>query len=89
MINALKYVEDLEKAGFTKEQAEMTIQVWTNFVADSLATKDHFKDLSHRIDLLEVNIDKRVDSLEAKLTIRLGLMLAFGISAIATMIKLL
>ena len=40
MFNALKYSKDLEAAGFSREQAEATIDVFFKFMEHNFATKE-------------------------------------------------
>jgi hypothetical protein len=42
MFNAIKYSKELEDAGFTREQAEVTIGVFYKFMDYNFATKDDF-----------------------------------------------
>ena len=45
MINALKYVEAMEKSGFTEEEAKTTINIWLELMNDNLASKLDLKNL--------------------------------------------
>jgi hypothetical protein len=134
MIHALRYAEKLEKAGFSKEQAKASIQIWIDLMDQNFATKGDFKEyyfmtkndwllLRHefkedlevlrgevKADIAELRAEVKVDvaalraevkadiaevrsdmrSLENRLTIKLGAMMAvsFGIvSIIVTLLK--
>ena len=43
MFNSIRYSKELEEAGFTREQAEVTIGVFYKFMEYSFATKDDFQ----------------------------------------------
>jgi hypothetical protein len=45
MFNALKYTEELEKAGFTREQAEVSMKLLVETMNENFATKADFKEL--------------------------------------------
>lgn len=45
MFNALKYSKDLEAAGFSREQAEATIDVFFKFMEHNFATKEDINSL--------------------------------------------
>ncbi len=66
--NALKYVEELEQAGFTDEQAKAQIRVLQEVVESDLATKRDLREL-------ELRITERMTAIELTLTKRVGLMI--------------
>ena len=81
MINALRYTEDLENAGFTPKQAKATVSAWMDLMNANFATNADLKDVEYslksamkdlevnftnRCDDLEVKFDKRCDVLEVK-----------------------
>jgi hypothetical protein len=39
LINALRYTEQLEEAGFTPEQAKSSVKIWMDLMNDNFATK--------------------------------------------------
>ena len=43
MFNAIKYTQELEKAGFTRKQAEVSANLLIDTMTDSLATKMDLK----------------------------------------------
>lgn len=82
MINALKYTEDLEKAGFSPEQARVSVNAWMDLMNNNFATKSDLKEYQFmtRADLkdfemklsaglagVEQKFDKRCDEIEQKL----------------------
>jgi hypothetical protein len=44
MIHALRYTEELEKVGFTPEQAKKSVQLWMDLMDQNFATKADFKE---------------------------------------------
>ncbi len=45
MINALRFVEELENAGFTPEQAKKSVDTWMSLMNDNFATKSDLREL--------------------------------------------
>jgi hypothetical protein len=81
IINAPKYTEDLEEAGFTPKQAKVSVNAWLDLMNSNFATKSDLKDLEYvtksslkdfeisfvkRCDELEGKFDKRCDAIESK-----------------------
>ena len=93
MFNALKYTEELEKAGFTREQAEVSMKLLVETMNENFATKSDFKELGWKIEKLETKLDSSLKELEYKLTIKLatilGTMMTFAIGLTAAVVKLL
>lgn len=78
MIHALRYTEELEKVGFSAEQAKKSLQIWMDLMDQNFATKADFKehyfmsktdllDLTAKIDKVEFRLNKRCDELDAKI----------------------
>ena len=61
MFNAIKYSQELEKAGFTREQAEASVKLLVDIMDQNLATKS---------DLKEVEISLRSEIREAVTLLR-------------------
>lgn len=72
VFNSLNYAKRLEKAGFTREQAEVQANIMTEIVDEKIATKQ---------DLRELELRLRYD-----LTIRMGAMFAAGVAFLAALI---
>jgi hypothetical protein len=92
VFNALKYTQELEQAGFSREQAETSVKVLIEVMNDNFATKS---DLKMEIDSLRNEmhsgfneLKSEMRELEYKLTIKLGVMLTVAVGATATMMKL-
>ena len=81
MIHVLRYTEELEKVGFTNEQAKKSVQLWMDLMDQNFATKSDFKEYY----LMTKNDMK---DLEHRLTVRLGVMLASSIGIISALITL-
>jgi len=90
MINALKYAKKLEEAGFSREQAEVQLQIITEVVEGDLATKQDLdifrKDLEYAIQASVKDLRHDMQQLEYRLTIKLG---AFLVACFTTMIILM
>lgn len=99
MINALRYTEDLEKAGFTPEQARVSVNAWMDLMNNNFATRSDLKEYQFmtRTDLkdfemklvsglaaVETKFDKRCDELEYRLTIKMGVLMGFFAGLIIT-----
>ena len=100
MFNALKYTQELEKAGFTREQAEVSMKLLIDIMNENFATKSDLKELEFRLESklhgTESRLESRMQSLESgmkeleyKLTIKLGTMMTLAIGVTATLVKLL
>ena len=71
MFNAFKYTKQLEEAGFSREQAEIQLQVITEIVEGELATKQDLNilDTSMKQDLktLDASMKQNLKTLEASM----------------------
>lgn len=99
MLNAIMYIKDLETAGFSREQAEATINIFFKFMEHEFATKQDLKHveerLSHQMNSWQVanekrfiEIDRRFVTLEQRLTIKMGAMLSVAVGFLGALIKL-
>jgi hypothetical protein len=93
MFNALKYTQEMERAGFSREQAEVSMKVLIDVMNENFATKSDLKDLEleMKAGFRETNLrfESAIRELDYKLTIKLGTMLTVAIGATATLVKLL
>lgn len=78
MFNAIRYTQELEKAGFTRQQAEATVNMVHQFAEHNLATREDIVRLEHAMVVLE-----------HRLTIKMGAMFTVAIGLIVTLQKLL
>lgn len=83
MFNALKYTSELEKVGFTREQAELSINILVEIMDMnlaskqdlkilSLATREDFKELSNELrnEMIELRTELKGDMSELRHEIR-------------------
>ncbi len=64
MFNAFKYTKQLEEAGFSREQAEIQLQVMTEIVEGDLATKQDIVILNTSVKQVEAASLQAINSLE-------------------------
>ncbi len=64
MINALRFTEELEKAGFTAEQAKKSVDTWMSLMNDNFATKSDLRELQliNKSEFKDVRTDIRESS---------------------------
>jgi hypothetical protein len=88
LFNTLRYTEDLEKAGFTPEQAKASLRLLIDVMNEEFATKSDLlltkSDL--RSEIQSVRLD--MQAMESRLTIRLGSMIAAGVVALGVLIQI-
>jgi tetrahydromethanopterin S-methyltransferase subunit G len=77
MIHALRYTEELEKVGFSTEQAKKSVQIWMDLMDQNFATKADFKEHYFMIknDMMDLReefkerfdgVDKRCDEIDKR-----------------------
>ena len=61
MIHVLRYTEELEKVGFSTEQAKKSVQLWMDLMDQNFATKADFKEhyFMTKTDLKEVQTEMK------------------------------
>ena len=61
MIQAIRYTEELERVGFSTEQAKKSVQVWMDLMDQNFATKSDFKEhyFMTKTDLKDVQNEMR------------------------------
>ncbi len=62
----LRYAKQLEKAGFTREQAEVQAETFFSIVNENLVTKRDLKELENKIALELENVRRDIKELENK-----------------------
>lgn len=82
MFNAFKYTKQLEDAGFSREQAEIQLQIITEIVEGDLASK---QDLNSSVERLE----HKMLQMEYRLIIKIGTIITIALGAFTALIKLL
>jgi hypothetical protein len=95
MSDTLMYFKKLEEAGFTRQQAEAQVRIVDDYFKDNIATKTDLMRLEVKINgefqtvrTALRDLTHKVDTLESRLTIRLGGMMIVGFGALAAFIKL-
>jgi len=76
-----KFVERLEKAGMPREQAAAFAEAQKESLAEALDST-----LSTKADI--IRLESRIDTLEMRLTIKLGAFVALAVGLVAAIIKL-
>ncbi len=72
MINALRFTEELEKAGFTAEQAKKSVDTWMTLMNDNFATKSDLREfqLINKSEFKDVRTEIRESCAELRAEIR-------------------
>jgi hypothetical protein len=96
IFDTLGYFQRLKAAGMPEEQAQVQVDALREIVEDKLATKRDLLDLRDAMrhefkDVRQEIKDVRADmqSMEYRLIIRLGAMLAASMAVVAALVKLL
>lgn len=89
MFNAFKYTKQLEEAGFSREQAEMQLQVISEIIEGDLATKQDVKNLETELKSTAERLEHKMLQSEYRIIIKLGTIVTVVIAAATTVIKLL
>jgi hypothetical protein len=92
MSNPMKYVKDLEAAGFERRQAEAQVQVVLDALEGDLVTKSEFAVFKEHIDRKFSVVDHRFSELELRLFVKLSMVTAasvtVGVSVLAWLIQI-
>jgi hypothetical protein len=90
--DTLGYAKHLRDAGVPQDQAEAHAEAARQFIMAELATRYDLdvlrRELETRIDVLRRDLEAKIDTLSLRLTVRMGVMLAAGVAALAAIIKL-
>lgn len=73
MGNPMKYIKDLEAAGFQRTQAEAQVQMVLDAIEGDLVTKSDFAIFKEYIDGRFVDVGHKINALELRLVVKLGL----------------
>ncbi len=88
--DTLKFVETLEKAGVSREQASaMATAVRDSHDAAELATKGDLRELDTGLRHEISDLRQEIKLLEQRMTIKLGSMLVIAVGVFAAIVKLL
>ncbi len=88
MFNTLKYAKMMEEVGFSREQSETSVRILVEIMEDKLASKLDVYELKKDIAELKKDVAQDLAHLEAKLTIKMGTMLAATIAILTAIQKL-
>ena len=97
--DSLGYAKHLRDAGVPQDQAEAHAEAARQFIMAELATRYDLgvlrndldtvrRELETKIDAVRRELDAKIDTLSMRLTIRMGVMIAAGVAALAAIIKL-
>ena len=101
--DTLGYAKHLRDVGVPQEQAETHAEAARQFIMAELVTRCDLDgvrreletkidtvrhELESRIDGLRRDLEGKIDTLSLRLTVRMGVMLAAGVAALAAIIKL-
>lgn len=89
MINALAYTNTLQKAGFTREQAEASVNILNDVIDQNLATKEDVKDLGRKLNNVSIDLRYLIEKTESKMIIKLGGMITVAVAVIVGLSKIL
>jgi hypothetical protein len=89
MFNAIKYTQEMEQAGFSRAQADVSLKILIEVMNENFATKSDLFETEARLKAEIKAVETSVRELDYKLTIKLGLMLTAAVGITATLFKLL
>jgi hypothetical protein len=93
MFNAIKYTEELKKAGFSPDQADVSMKVLIDVMNENFATKSDIHELDAKIDSKIDSLGQKMESgfreMEYKMTLKLGTISTIAIGVTATVLKLI
>lgn len=92
IVNVFGYAEKLEKSGFTKSQAEASLQVLVEIMNQEFATKEDMRMLSQQVhsevEMLRREHHSDMEKMSDKLTIRMGGMIMAGFSLMFALLQI-
>jgi hypothetical protein len=86
--DSLGYSKRLREAGVPQEQAEAHAEAAREFVMAELVTRNDLNVLHHDLDVLRRELENKLDTLSLRLTVRMGVMLAAGLSILTAIQRL-
>jgi len=86
--DTLSYARRLKASGFSDEQAETLADATRELVVQDFATRGDIATLKTDLVALEQRITAAMDNLSLRLTVRVGVMLAAGLSILGVVLKL-
>jgi len=79
--DSLGYARKLRDAGIPQDQAEAHAEAAREFIMTEVATRND-------LDVLRRELENKLDTLTLRLTVRMGVMLAAGLSILAAVLRL-
>ena len=97
--DTLGYTKHLRDVGAPQDQAEAHAEAARQFIMAELVTRydldvvrreleTKIDMVRHELDALRRDLEGKIDTLSLRLTVRMGVMLAAGVAALAAIIKL-
>jgi hypothetical protein len=86
--DSLGDAKHLRDAGVPQDQAEAHAEAARQFIMAELATRYDLGVLRNDLDVVRRELETKIDTLSMRLTIRMGVMVAAGVAALAAIIKL-
>lgn len=82
IINAIRYTEELEKAGFTKDKAQASVKIWMELMNDEFGLQR----MQYRLQAELKEIRHELALFELRLIIKLGTIWAFCVGMLIILI---
>lgn len=90
--DSLAYAKHLRDHGVPQQEAEAHAEAARTFIMNELITKEDFRagldELRRDVDAKIENLSLRMDGLSLRLTVRLGVMFAAGLTLLGAVLKL-
>jgi DNA-binding transcriptional MerR regulator len=83
--DSLAYAKHLRDYGVPLEQAEAHAEAARTFIMNELVTKEDFR---AGLDELRRDLDAKIENLSLRLTVRMGIMFAAGLTLLGAVLKL-
>ncbi len=83
--DSLSYAKHLRDNGVPQDQAEAHAEAARTFIMNELVTKTDF---NAGLDDLRRDLEARIENASLRLTVRLGIMLAAGLTLLGAVLKL-
>ncbi len=86
--DSLGYAKKLRDAGVSQDEAEAHAEAAREFIMTELVTRNDLDVLRRELDGKLENLALRLDAQTLRLTVRMGVMLAAGLSILAAVLRL-
>lgn len=87
MFNSLKYAKKLEEVGVSREQAETHVQILSEIMETTFATKQDIHNLDQRLVHSVQMLEQKIVESEQRMTIKLGTIVSIAIGVAVTLVK--